>query len=90
MKLRVTKALTINHTYYAVGDTVEVNDTQGGSYRRLYGWEIIEAGSGPPPAATDKALSKMSKAELLDIAETRGVQHPAKITKAELLALLED
>lgn len=41
------------------------------------------------PDAPEPKLSSMSKAALIDLAEDRGVELPAKATKAKIIAALE-
>lgn len=83
MKLLVTKPITSNSHYYALSDTVETTVAQAGSFRRLYGWTIVE-----DDPADETSVAQLKKAELLDLAHTRGVEVPAKATKKDILILL--
>ena len=80
-RYRVTKAVTQHGHYFQVGDVVE-ND---GSLARLFGWVKVD---GPVSQPVDD-LAGLSKAELLGVAEERGVEVPAKILKPNLRELLE-
>ena len=80
MAVRVTRAITVYGRYYAVGEVLESTPVVD-SLRRLYGWEVV-----PEPK---RGLSSLSKAELLDLADDRGVEVPASATKAEIRELLE-
>lgn len=42
-----------------------------------------------PAAASDKPLAKMNKAELLEVAVSKGIEAPADATKAEIIKLIE-
>ena len=80
MQYRVTKAIKSNGHYYQVGDVVE-ND---GSLARLFGWTKVDA-----PVSEPVSLAGKTKAELLDLAAQRGVEVPAKSSKAQIRELLE-
>ena len=81
-RYRVTKAIYSDGHYYQVGDVVE-ND---GSLARLFGWKKVDG-----PVSTQPADTRAGKttAELLDLAADRGVEVPAKSTKAQIRELLE-
>lgn len=53
--------------------------------------KVVDApvSEAPTSGAGDHDLSSMTKAQLLDLAEERGVEVPSKIKKADLLELLE-
>ena len=89
MALRVTKAITRNNHYYRVGDEYPSRDeSHAGSLNRQFVWlELVD--SGPKPAVKPASLAGLSKAELLDAAQRRGVEVPAKATKKPLVELLE-
>ena len=80
---RVTKAIYHQGVRYEVGDVVE-ND---GSLARIFGWEKVA--TVQPAASRSDGVAGMSKAGLLDLAHERGVEVPAKATKATLRELLE-
>ena len=53
--------------------------------------ELNELGAGiEPPAPEVKSLSKMTKAELLEEADMRGLDLDDGLKKADILAALED
>ena len=79
------------------GEVVEASDAEASRLIRLGGAvpaaEAAEERPVPPveespPKAID--YSKLTKARLLELCETRGIDASAKLTKAELCVLLVD
>ena len=95
MRVRVTKPITIHGRYYATGDIVE-STPQIDSYRRMLRWEKV---GDSTPLRSESALmadladdlsdvSGLKKAELVALAEERGLPVAAKATRKDLIELL--
>ncbi len=102
MKLLVTDPKTIRRggksTYYAMGTVAEFDDTQGGSYHRLFGWpyadEDGEVSAAPVLDSLDEVLAgpvlaDLTKKQLIVFAADREIELPAKATKTEIREILE-
>ena len=96
MRVRVTKPITIHGRYYATGDIVE-STPQIDSYRRMLRWEIVgdstplkseEALMAELAGDGDADLAGLKKAELVALAEERGLPVAAKATRKDLIELL--
>ncbi len=95
MKLLVTKAMTIDHVYYAKGSVAEFDDSRGGSLHRLHGWPYADEDgevSAAPVYAQEMApgpvFADLTKKELIAYAYDNGVELPAKATKTEIREIL--
>ena len=99
MKLLVTNAKTIKgRGYFAKGTIAEFDDTQGGSYHRLFGWpyadEDGEASAAPvyspeSPLAAAPVFADLTKKQLVAYAADHDVELPSGATKAEIREILE-
>lgn len=74
---------SILHAEVSAGDDDAWPDTE-----LLLVHELNELGAGIEAPTVD--LSSMTKAELLDLADDRGIDIPSGAKKAEVLAALED
>lgn len=81
MAIRVTNAKTKHGRYYAAGEIIEHPTSREESYRRLYGWEIVD---DPAPSS----LAGMRKPELIQLAEDGGLD-VSGLTKSEIIEALE-
>jgi len=80
MGLRVTKPVTKYGRYYASGDIIDQPSSTEQSLGRMYGWEQVND-SAP-------SLGGMKKAELVQLAEDRGLD-VSGLTKKDLLDVLD-
>ena len=80
MRLRVTNAKTKRGRYYAAGEIIEDPSSTEQSYGRLYKWEVV------PDAPVN--LRSLSKPELVEIADSRGLD-VSGLRKAEVVEALE-
>lgn len=92
MKLEVTKAITLNHRYHAVGDIVELDDSQAGSWLRIWP-DQFKPYAGRRKATPDEgpsgpSLDGLTKNELANLAAEQG-HNVAGLTKAEIRELIE-
>ena len=90
MKWRVTKPITIQGRYYAAGEVVEASP-QIDSYRRMLHWVAVDDDTPTTKLQSEAPagdLSGLRKAELVALAEERGLPVPAKSTRKDLIALL--
>ena len=80
MALRVTRAITKNGHDYRVGDLLDSPTPTEVSLGRLFKWETV--------SDSVASLTGMSKPELVQTAESRGLDVTG-LTKAEIRELLE-
>ena len=97
MRWRVTNPITVYGRYYATGEVVDIDpNTHLDSYRRMLRWEKVDDST---PLRSEKALmadladdlsdvSGLKKAELVALAEERGLPVAAKATRKDLIELL--
>lgn len=60
MKVKVTKAMTINGRYFEAGSVHEMDEGKAGAFRRLYGWVAVpetKAVKTPTPRQTGVGAS---------------------------------
>ncbi len=79
--LKVTKPITSNGRYYKAGEIVDMGPNEG-VFHRLYGWVYVD----DKPAG--ESVTGLRKAELLHLADERGVEVPAGATKKDIIDLL--
>ena len=84
MAIRVTNPITKHGRYYAAGEIIEQPTQSEHSYRRLYGWELVDDSKTEP-----QPQKKLGKPQLVELARERGFD-VVGLTKAEIVELLEE
>lgn len=79
MRIRVTRPITHYGRYYAAGEVIDDPSSTDQSLCRIYSWEIL--------ADSEPAITSLRKADLVEIAESRGLDVEG-LTKAEILGVL--
>jgi hypothetical protein len=82
MLVRVTRSVTKDGEVYRAGDVITDPTSRQVSLARLFGWQIERDQPAGP------SLSSLSKADLVDLAESEGFD-TAGLTKQQLKELLE-
>lgn len=88
MAYRVTKPVTKYGRKYLAGQVVDHPTSTEDSLARLFGWETIETDNTSADAPV-VSLRSMTKAELVQLAESRGLDGSG-LRKAELIDLLDE
>lgn len=91
--LKLTSAMVIAGGVVRAGTTVELDQATAKDFLRRGKAELISAPAEAEQPAQDDAevdLSKLNKAQLVEVAEQLNIEGAAGMTKAELLEAIEN